>query len=297
MREVNGMDEKILAVQRMQDYIAAHYREEITMGTLARVSLYSPWYARRLFEDLTGFSPASYIRKLRLTKSALRLRDENCSVLDAALDAGFGSAEGYLRAFTREFGVHPGTYAKNPVPVYLFTPYGVKSTHHEQEDCRMETRNIFIREVVKPARKVIIKRGIKADEYMSYCEEVGCDVWGLLTSIKSLSGEPVCLWLPEKYREPVTNSYVQGAEVPMDYAGPVPAGFDVITLPEAAYLELRGEPFEEEHFEDAIGEIWKAEEKLNLESMGYRKDDENPKIQLEPIGSRGYIELIPVKKA
>lgn len=161
----------------------------------------------------------------------------------------------------------------------------------------METRNIFIREVVKPARKVIIKRGIKADEYMSYCEEVGCDVWGLLTSIKSLSGEPVCLWLPEKYREPVTNSYVQGAEVPMDYTGPVPAGFDVITLPEAAYLELRGEPFEEEHFEDAIREIWKAEEKLNLESMGYRKDDESPKIQLEPIGSRGYIELIPVKKA
>ena len=36
MREVNGMDEKILAVQRMQDYIAAHYREEIRTN-LARL--------------------------------------------------------------------------------------------------------------------------------------------------------------------------------------------------------------------------------------------------------------------
>lgn len=291
------MDERILAVQRMQDHIAAHYREEITMGTLAKVSLYSPWYARRLFEEMTGFSPAAYIRKLRLTRSALRLRDENCSVLDAALDAGFGSAEGYLRAFTREFGVHPGTYAKNPVPVYLFTPYGVKSAHREQEEHRMEIRNIFIREITKPARKVILKRGIKADEYMSYCEEAGCDVWGLLTSIRSISGEPVCMWLPEKYRKPVTNSYVQGAEVALDYKGPVPEGFDVITLPKATYLELRGEPFEEENFEDAIREIREAEKKLDLARMGYEKDGDNPRIQLEPVGSRGYIELIPVKKA
>ena len=290
------MDERILAVQRMQDHIAAHYREEITMGTLAKVSLYSPWYARRLFEEMTGFSPAAYIRKLRLTKSALRLRDENCSVLEAALDAGFESAEGYLRAFKREFGMLPGEYLKNPVPVYLFTPYGVKSARHIREERKMETRNIFIREITKPARKVILKRGIKADEYMSYCEEVGCDVWGLLMSIKSLSGEPVCLWLPEKYRDPVTNSYVQGAEVALDYSGPVPEGFDVITLPEAAYLELRGEPFEEENFEDAIREIWEAEQKLDLARMGYMKDENSPRVQLEPVGSRGYIELIPVKK-
>lgn len=161
----------------------------------------------------------------------------------------------------------------------------------------MEIRNIFIREVVKPARKVIIKRGIKADEYMSYCEEVGCDVWGLLMSIKSLNGEPVCMWLPEKYREPVTNSYVQGAEVPMDYDGPVPEGFDMIVLPESSFLELRGEPFEEERFEDAIQEVWKAINKLDLKRMGYERDEDNPRIQLKPIGSRGYIELIPVKKA
>lgn len=45
----------------------------------------------------------------------------------------------------------------------------------------METRNVFIQVIKKPARKVIIKRGEKAAEYFAYCEEVGCDVWGLLT--------------------------------------------------------------------------------------------------------------------
>ena len=96
---------------------------------------------------------------------------------------------------------------------------------------------------------------------MGYCNEVGCDVWGLLTSIKSISGEPVCLWLPKHLRKPVTNEYVQGVEVEVDYAGLVPNGFDIINLPEATYLLFRGEPFAEENFETAIAEIWNAEKK------------------------------------
>ena len=87
--------------------------------------------------------------------------------------------------------------------------------------------------IEKPARKAVIKRGIKAAEYFSYCEEVGCDVWGLLAGIQSISGEPVCLWLPKHLRKPASNEYVQGAEVEADYNGAVPEGFEVIDLPAA----------------------------------------------------------------
>ena len=52
-------------------------------------------------------------------------------------------------------------------------------------------KNVFIQAIDKPERKVIIKRGVKAEDYLPYCEEVGCDVWGPLTSVKSLCGEPV----------------------------------------------------------------------------------------------------------
>ena len=158
-----------------------------------------------------------------------------------------------------------------------------------------EIRNVFIQVIEKPARKVIIKRGNKATEYWSYCREVGCDVWGLLTSIKSISGEPVCMWLPKHLRKPVTNEYVQGVEVEPDYSGEVPEGFEVIDLPAAKYLLFRGEPFAEENYEDAIREIWDAEKKYNPEFIGYEWDESNPRIQLEPRGDRGYIELVPVK--
>ena len=47
-------------------------------------------------------------------------------MIDVAYDLGFGSVDGYQRAFLREFGCNPGAYARQPVPIPLFIPYGVK---------------------------------------------------------------------------------------------------------------------------------------------------------------------------
>ena len=135
-----------------------------------------------------------------------------------------------------------------------------------------------------------------ATEYWSYCNEVGCDVWGTLTSVKSISGEPVCLWLPKKLIEDGTSEYVQGVEVACDYDGKIPDGFDVITLPAASYLMFQGEPFAEEDFGAAIEELQAAIKKYDPSVIGYRWDDENPRIQLEPIGTRGYMELRSIKQ-
>lgn len=289
------MDEQRSAVRKMQDYISEHIYEDISIADLAKAAAFSPWYARRLFIKHLGMTPAVYIRRLKLTKSALRLRDENCQILDVAMDMGFGSVDGYQRAFRREYGCNPKEYSTSPIPVWLFTPNLIISKERKVSNMK-EIRNVFIQVVEKQARKVIIKRGIKANEYWSYCEEVGCDVWGLLKSIKSISGEPVCLWLPEHLRKPITNEYVQGVEVEADYDGIIPEGFDVIDLPAAAYLLFRGEPFEEEDYESAIIEIWEAEKKYNPEFLGFKWDITNPRIQLEPIGERGYIELVAVKR-
>lgn len=156
-------------------------------------------------------------------------------------------------------------------------------------------RNVFIQVMEKPERKVIIKRGKEASDYFAYCEEVGCDVWGLLLSVKSISGEPVCLWLPPACRKPDTSEYVQGVEVSKDYDGEVPEGFDVIELPAAKYLMFQSEPFEEENYCQAIEEVWDAMKKYDPSVIGCQWDESNPRIQLEPIGTGGYIELAAIK--
>ena len=124
---------QIEAVQRMQDYIAGHLDEEISLGALAACSLYSPWYSYRLFVRHVGMTPSDYIRRFRLSRSALRLRDGKVKVVDVAFEMGFKSVDGYQRAFSREFGCNPKEYALNPVPINLFTPYGVKYRYIRRE--------------------------------------------------------------------------------------------------------------------------------------------------------------------
>jgi AraC-like DNA-binding protein len=297
---VDEIESSVEAVRRMQDYIEANLDGEISIEALSRVSYFSPWYAMRVFKKWTGFTPAEYTRRLRLSKSALRLRDESVMITEVAFDMGFGSVDGYQRAFFKAFGLNPSDYINHPVPLYLFTPFRVNNEAKIKERRDMNAMNtvktILIQVIEKPARKVLIKRGENAKDYFAYCEEVGCDIWGLLTSIKSIGGEPVSMWLPKRYIKPNTSTYVQGVEVPLDYSESVPEGLDVIELPAATYLMFQGEPFEEEFYSDAIGEVWQAIQKYNPANIGYEWDDDNPKIQLEPRGERGYMEFVAVRK-
>ena len=106
-----------MAVQKMQDYIRAHLTEKIGLAELAQQAQFSPWYCYRLFQAHTGLTPARYIRRLRLAEAALQLKNESGRVIDAAFDLGFGTVDGFTRAFTKEFGLSPAPMP--PIPFRL----------------------------------------------------------------------------------------------------------------------------------------------------------------------------------
>ena len=68
----------------MQDFIEVHLDEEITLTILSEVSLFSPWHSYRLFKDCVGLTPAEYIRRMRLSRSAMRLKRSNPSGMSPA---------------------------------------------------------------------------------------------------------------------------------------------------------------------------------------------------------------------
>jgi len=73
--------QKVCAAAHMQEYIAAHITEPITLADLARKAGYSPWHAARIFREMTGRAPFDYIRTLRLSKAVLRSRGRLCRKL------------------------------------------------------------------------------------------------------------------------------------------------------------------------------------------------------------------------
>jgi len=295
--------EKVNAVQRMQDYIETNLNRSLTLAELARAAGYSPWHSSRVFREMTGKAPFDYIRSLRLSRAALKLRDESVRVIDVALDFVFDSHEGFTRAFTREFGLAPKQYMKNPPPIRLFMPASVKNQYllfQKGEHTMSENKKpltIFVQVIERPARKLIIRRGVKATDYYEYCEEVGCDIWGELTSIKDALYEPVGLWLPSSLVRPGTSVYAQGVEMPADYSGPVPPDCELIDLPSCKMMIFQSQPYDDENFEEAIGEVWDAIKDYNPEFYGFRwADEDGPRFQMEPLGYRGYIEGRPVRE-
>lgn len=293
--------DKVNAVQRMQDYIEAHLKEPITLYQLSRIAGYSPWHTLRIFKQLTGKTPLEYIRTLRLSRAAVSLWDEETRIIDVALDFAFDSHEGFTRAFSDKFGMTPQQYRKATPPLPLFMPSRIRDYYLmlQKGEIKMSEKTklntVFVQVVERPARKLILKRGIKADNYYDYCEEVGCEVWGILCSIKDALYEPIGMWLPEKYRTSGTSEYAQGVEVPVNYSGSVPDGFEIIDLPECKMMVFQGPPFEDERFEEAIGDLWQVMKDYNPETYGFKWADEaGPRFQLEPLGERGYIEARPV---
>jgi AraC family transcriptional regulator len=294
--------ENINAVERMQSYIEAHLHEPITLYMLANVAGYSPWHAAKIFKALTSKSPFDYIRAVRLSRAAIRLMNEDIRVVDVAFDFVFDSHEGFTRAFSKQFGVTPQRYSQNKPPIKLFIPNNIRHQilTREKGDYKMsetfKTNTIFVQVLDRPARKLILKRGIKAADYYAYCEEVGCDVWDVLSGIQPALNEPIGMWLPENLQDPGTSEYAQGVEVQLDYSGSIPEGFDLIELPACKMMVFQGPPYDDAAFEEAIGSVWESMTNYKPEIYGFKwADADGPRFQLEPQGYRGYIEGRPVR--
>jgi AraC family transcriptional regulator len=294
--------ENINAVQRMQSYIESHLTEPITLHMLANAAGYSPWYAAKIFKTLVGKPPFEYIRGLRLSRAAARLRDEEVRIVDVAFDFVFDSHEGFTRAFSKQFGLTPQSYCKNKPLLKLFMPDNIreyyltlqKGAYQMSKNAKPNT--IFVQVVDRPARKLILKRGIKAAHYFEYCEEVGCEVWDTLSNIKEALYEPIGMWLPENMQKSGTSVYAQGVEVALNYAGLVPDGFEIIDLPSCKMMVFQGQPYDDKKFEEAIGSLWEEMKNYKPEIYGFKwSDEDGPRFQLEPQGYRGYIEGRPVK--
>lgn len=287
----------------MQDFIERHMTEPITLHMLAQAAGYSPWHAARIFKELTGKTPFEYIRELRLSRAVEKLRDEDNRIIDIALDFVFESHEGFTRAFSKQFGMSPRDYVKNQPPVRLFMPLRVRDYYLKLQkgDIDMaektKTNTIFVQVVDRPARKLILKRGTKARFYFEYCEELGCDIWDILCKVKDALYEPIGMWLPDNLRKPGTSVYAQGVEMPADYSGPVPEGFEIIDLKPCKMMVFQGPPYDDCHYQEAIGDLWEVMKTYNPEIYGFKwADEDGPRFQLEPQGYRGYIEARPVRQ-
>lgn len=268
--------DKIAAVARMQKYIDEHFESDFTLDALSRAAGYSKYHAARMFKELTGKTPFETVRALRLTQAAQALRDTDVKVVDAAMAGGFDSHDGFTRAFARRFGITPRRYGDETPPVPYFIHYPIEAYYLLKEGTEPMTkepisRTMTVTAVERPARKLILVRSVKATEYFSFCEEVGCDWEGIFNSIPEKFDTSALLTLPQNLIISGTGNIASGVEVPLDYNKPIPAGCDMIGLPPCVMLYFQGAPYEDENdFSEAIGTLWEVMDIYDPMLYGWR---------------------------
>lgn len=96
-------------MQAMATYITAHAEESLPLARLADQAGMSPTHFQRAFKAALGVSPRDYQAAQRLTRFKLALR-EGEGVLEAGLDAGYGSTSRFYEAADGSLGMTPSAY-------------------------------------------------------------------------------------------------------------------------------------------------------------------------------------------
>ncbi len=113
------MNKNLETIQKLVNYIEENLAEEVNVLALAKSSEMSPWHFQRLFKSWVGDSLGNYIRGRRLTRSAQLLLESKLSILDIAVEVGFGSHEAFTRSFKSYFQESPKSFRKTRPEVRL----------------------------------------------------------------------------------------------------------------------------------------------------------------------------------
>jgi AraC-like DNA-binding protein len=93
--------------RRVQEWIAARYREPLTLAEIARAVETSPFHLSRLVKAATGVPIHRMIVRLRLRDALEQLLETRESISFIALATGFASHSHLTDAFSREYGMPP----------------------------------------------------------------------------------------------------------------------------------------------------------------------------------------------
>ena len=96
------------AKRRVLEYMDAHFNEQLTLESLARVAGLSAHHFARAFRQSTGEPPHQYLLRRRIERATEMLKQPELPLSEIALAVGFSDHSHFARHFRRLVGMSPG---------------------------------------------------------------------------------------------------------------------------------------------------------------------------------------------
>jgi len=88
-------------------YFSEHFREELTLSSVAHILGYHPNYLSHVFKNTLHIGFHQYLNLLRLREAVLLMKNGDKSITECAFESGFQSLRTFYRVFQAEFGCTP----------------------------------------------------------------------------------------------------------------------------------------------------------------------------------------------
>ena len=95
------------AIYQVEQYIHAHYSEDLTLNTLADQVYLNPNYLSNIFAQVTGCTLNKYIKQIRMEKAQELLLHTNMKVSDISQAVGYPNTSYFCKSFQKLFGTTP----------------------------------------------------------------------------------------------------------------------------------------------------------------------------------------------
>lgn len=100
-------------VKQTLRYIQNHYREQVTLDSLAEQFNYSSRHLSMQFKRKTGYSPIDYLIQTRLAKARTLLVRSDATLGEIAAEVGYSDVYYFSRIFKKHVGISPIQYQRN----------------------------------------------------------------------------------------------------------------------------------------------------------------------------------------
>lgn len=108
--------ENLQAVYAAADYIQDHFKEKVTINSIAQEVHLSSSYLSHIFSQTFGYTITDYITYVRLEHAKSILCKGGTTISEAALDSGFEDISYFSRVFKKIEGISPREYKKRQLP-------------------------------------------------------------------------------------------------------------------------------------------------------------------------------------
>jgi AraC-like DNA-binding protein len=98
------------AVERVICAMRDHLSEPLTLESLSKIAIISPYHFHRVFSEITGITPGRFLAALRIERAKQLLATSTLGITDVCLEVGYNSLGTFTTIFTSFVGVSPNRF-------------------------------------------------------------------------------------------------------------------------------------------------------------------------------------------